>query len=159
MPRQRSAGLLLYRWRAGELEVLLVHPGGPFWAGKDQHAWSIPKGLFEADEDPLAAAVREFKEETGLAIEGDFLALTPRRQPSGKVIHGFAIEQDLDPSSIVSNTFSIQWPPRSGRLQSFPEVDRAGWFPLATARAKLHRGQAAIIDELERRLAKETGRR
>ncbi len=99
MPGQRSAGLLLYRWRAGELEVLLVHPGGPFWAGKDEHAWSIPKGLFEADEDPLAAAVREFKEETGLAVEGDFLALTPRRQPSGKVIH--ALRDRTGPRSLI----------------------------------------------------------
>ena len=153
MPAATSACLLLYRWRAGEPEVLLVHPGGPFWARKDERAWSIPKGLFEAGEDPLAAAIREFEEETGLTVAGEFVALGPRRQPSGKVIHPFAIEHDLDPSSIRSNTFSIEWPRRSGRLESFPEVDRAAWFSLEAARRKLHRGQVAIIDELARLLA------
>jgi predicted NUDIX family NTP pyrophosphohydrolase len=156
MPAMTSAGLLLYRWRAGAPEVLLVHPGGPFWAGKDERAWSIPKGLFEAGEDPLAAAMREFEEETGLTITGSgFVALEPRKQPSGKVIHAFAIEHELDPSSIRSNSFSIEWPPRSGRQQTFPEVDRAAWFPLETARRKLHQGQVAIIDELARLLAGE----
>ena len=153
MPATTSAGLLLYRWRDGQPEVLLVHPGGPFWARKDERAWSIPKGLFEAGEDPLAAAVREFEEETGMAINGRFVALEPRKQPSGKVIHAFAIEHDLDPSAIRSNSFNIEWPRHSGRQQSFPEVDRAGWFSLEAARGKLHRGQVAIIDELARLLA------
>jgi predicted NUDIX family NTP pyrophosphohydrolase len=148
-----SAGLLLYRWRAGEPEVLLVHPGGPFWARKDERAWSIPKGLLEAGEHPLAAAVREFEEETSLTVTGNFVALQPLRQPSGKIIYPFAVEHDLDPSLIRSNDFVIEWPPRSGRQQSFPEVDRAAWFPLAAARRKLHGGQVAIIDELARLLA------
>jgi predicted NUDIX family NTP pyrophosphohydrolase len=150
---QTSAGLLIYQLRAGTPEVLLVHPGGPFWAGKDEHAWSIPKGLFDPGEDPLAAAVREFQEETGLSIGGTFVALTPRKQPSGKVVHAFALEHDLDPSAIRSNTFSMEWPRRSGRLQSFPEVDRAGWFSLEIARVKLHRGQVGFVDELATMLA------
>jgi predicted NUDIX family NTP pyrophosphohydrolase len=153
MPAPTSAGLLLYRRRREEPEVFLVHPGGPFWAGKDERAWSIPKGLFDPGKDPLAAAVREFEEETGLSVEGTFVALTPRKQPSGKVVHAFALECDLDPSSIRSNSFSMEWPPRSGRLQSFPEVDRAAWFTLEIARAKLHRGQVGFIDELARMLA------
>jgi predicted NUDIX family NTP pyrophosphohydrolase len=153
MPAPTSAGLLLYRRRREEPEVFLVHPGGPFWAGKDERAWSIPKGLFDPGKDPLAAAVREFEEETGLSVEGTFVALTPRKQPSGKVVHAFALEYDLDTSSIRSNSFSMEWPPRSGRLQSFPEVDRAAWFPLEIARAKLHRGQVGFIDELARMLA------
>jgi predicted NUDIX family NTP pyrophosphohydrolase len=150
MPPPTSAGLLLYRWRGDEPEVFLVHPGGPFWAGKDERAWSIPKGLVDPGEDPLAAAVREFVEETGLSVEGRFVALTPRKQPSGKVVHAFALEHDLDASAIRSNSFSIEWPPRSGRLQSFPEVDRAAWFPLEVARVMLHRGQVGFIDELAR---------
>ena len=153
MAAPTSAGLLLYRWRGEEPEVFLVHPGGPFWAGKDERAWSIPKGLFDPGEDPLRAAVREFEEETDLPVEGTFVALTPRKQPSGKVVHAFALERDLDPSSIHSNSFSMEWPPRSGRLQSFPEVDRGAWFTLEIARAKLHLGQVGFIDELARMLA------
>jgi predicted NUDIX family NTP pyrophosphohydrolase len=155
VPAQTSAGLLLYRRRAVGPEVFLVHPGGPFWAGKDEHAWSIPKGLFEPGEDPLVAAIREFEEETGLSVGGDFVALTPRKQPSGKVVHAFALEYDLDPSAIRSNSFSMEWPRRSGRLQSFPEVDRAGWFSTEIARVKLHRGQAGFVDELEKMLGAE----
>lgn len=149
MPKQ-SAGLLLYRRRGEELEVFLVHPGGPFWAGKDASAWSIPKGEFAADEDPVSAARREFREETGLSVEGDFVALAPQKQASGKIIQAWAVEADCDPAAIQSNTFTLEWPPRSGRKQEFPEIDRAAWFPLAAAREKIHKGQIALLDELER---------
>jgi predicted NUDIX family NTP pyrophosphohydrolase len=159
MSAPTSAGLLLYRRRNEQLDVFLVHPGGPLWAGKDERAWSIPKGVFDPAEDPLAAAVREFAEETGRSVEGDFVALTPRKQPSGKMVHAFALEHDFDSSSIRSNSFSMKWPPRSGRLQSFPEVDRAAWFPLTVARVKLHRGQVGFIDELARMLAAGRSRR
>ncbi|MGE0116926.1 MAG: NUDIX domain-containing protein [Dongiaceae bacterium] len=147
MPKQ-SAGLLLYRRRDG-LQVFLVHPGGPFWAGKDAHAWSIPKGEIAEGEDPLQAARREFAEETGLAVDGRFLPLTPRRQPGGKIVHAWAVEADCDPAAVRSNSFALEWPPRSGRMQEFPEIDRAAWFPLAVAREKIHKGQAALLDELE----------
>jgi predicted NUDIX family NTP pyrophosphohydrolase len=152
MPRQ-SAGLLLFRRRAGGPEVFLVHPGGPFWAGKDEHAWSIPKGEFAGDEDPLTAARREFAEETGLSAEGTFIALSPCKQPGGKIVHAFAVEADCDPAAVKSNMFSMEWPPRSGRRQEFPEIDRAAWFPLADARMKAHKGQIALLDELERVVA------
>ena len=153
MPKQ-SAGLLMYRRRGGAPEVLLVHPGGPFWASKDQGAWSIPKGEYEPGEDPLVAARREFAEETGIVPEGEFVALTPLRQRAGKIVHAFAIEGDLDPETIRSNTFVMEWPPRSGRQQEFPEVDRAGWFPLEEAKQKLLAAQAALVEELERLLAR-----
>lgn len=150
MPKANSAGLLLYRNnRPGALEVLLVHPGGPFWARKDESAWSIPKGEFEAGADALEAARREFMEETGSRIEGAFVALTPLRQPSGKLVYAWAVEGDLDTSSIRSNTFSIEWPPRSGRQQEFPEIDRAAWFDIAAARQKILAGQRGFLDELE----------
>jgi predicted NUDIX family NTP pyrophosphohydrolase len=151
MPKQ-SAGLLMFRRRAGAPEVLLVHPGGPFWAKKDQGAWSIPKGEFEPGEDPLVAARREFAEETGIAPEGEFVALTPLRQAGGKIVRAYAIEGDCDPQVIRSNTFVIEWPPRSGQRQEFPEVDRAGWFPLEEARRKLLAAQATLVEELERLL-------
>ena len=147
MPRQ-SAGLLMYRRRGGGIEVLLVHPGGPFWAKKDQGAWSIPKGEYEPGEDPLAAARREFTEETGIVPEGAFVALAPLRQRSGKIVRAFAVEGDLDPQAIRSNTFVMEWPPRSGRLQEFPEVDRAAWFSLEEAKQKLLAAQVALIEEL-----------
>jgi len=147
VPRQ-SAGLLLYR-RRGTLQVFLVHAGGPFWAGKDAHAWSIPKGEFADGEEPLQAAKREFAEETGLAVEGEFMALTPVKQPGGKTVHAWALEADCDPAAVRSNTFAIEWPPRSGRTQAFPEVDRADWFPLPVAREKIHKGQVRLLDELE----------
>ena len=136
-----SSGLLLYRERAGELEVFLVHPGGPFWAKKDEGAWSIPKGEFEPSEDPLTAARREFTEETGFPIEGDFRPLTPRKQKSGKTVHAWAVRGDCDPALIKSNTFTFQ-----GR--EFPEVDRAGWFGLEEAKRKILPGQAGFLDEL-----------
>jgi predicted NUDIX family NTP pyrophosphohydrolase len=150
---KESAGLLLFRRGAGGLEIFLVHPGGPFWAKKDAHAWSIPKGEFAADEDPLTAARREFAEETGLSAAGTFIALSPCKQPGGKIVHGFAVEGDCDPAAVKSNMFTIEWPPRSGRHQEFPEIDRAAWFPLAAARMKIHKGQIPLLDELERKLA------
>jgi len=145
---KQSAGLLLFRRKPAGMEVFLVHPGGPFWAKKDQGAWSIPKGEFAEGEDALAAARREFEEEIGQAIEGRFIALTPRRQRSGKVVHAWAVEADLDADAIRSNTFEIEWPPRSGRKQAFPEVDRAAWFDLDEARARILQGQAPMLDEL-----------
>jgi len=147
MPKE-SAGLLPFRRRDGALEVFLVHPGGPFWARKDEHAWSIPKGEAEPGEDLRRAAEREFTEETGLSIAGDFVALTPRKQPGGKIVHAWAVEADCDPASVRSNVFSMEWPPRSGRKQEFPEIDRAAWFPIAIAREKIHKGQAPLLDEL-----------
>ena len=146
---KQSAGLLLYRRRGGGWEIFLVHPGGPFWAKKDEHAWSIPKGEFDDGEEPLAAARREFVEETGLqAPDGPFDALPPLKTSGGKVVHAFAVEADADADAVVSNTFEIEWPPRSGRRQTFPEVDRAEWVDLETARTKLHKGQAGLVDAL-----------
>jgi predicted NUDIX family NTP pyrophosphohydrolase len=147
-----SAGLLLYRIRHAAIEVLLVHPGGPYWKTKDDGAWSIPKGEFSPAEDPLVAARREFFEETGVAIEGDLRALKPIQQPGGKIVHAWAVEGDLDPTTIVSNTFEIEWPPRSGRLQSFPEIDRAAWFALPEATRKILRGQVPLLEELAQML-------
>jgi predicted NUDIX family NTP pyrophosphohydrolase len=153
--RRQSAGLLPFRRRAGALEVFLVHPGGPFWAKKDQGAWSIPKGEYEPGEDPLAAARREFAEETGIVPEGDFVALTPLRQRGGKIVRAFAFESDLDPHTIKSNTFVMEWPPRSGRQQEFPEVDRAGWFTVDAAKQKLLAAQVGLVEELARLLAEQ----
>jgi predicted NUDIX family NTP pyrophosphohydrolase len=143
-----SAGILLYRSSANGLEVLLVHPGGPFWAKRDLGAWSVPKGQVDGDEDMLEAAKREFREETGAQVDGKFIELTPLRQPSGKVVHAWAVEGDADASSITSNTFSMEWPPHSGESREFPEVDRAEWFTLAEARDKLLPGQRPLLDEL-----------
>jgi predicted NUDIX family NTP pyrophosphohydrolase len=154
MPKA-SAGLLMFRRCGDELEVFLVHPGGPFWTRRDQGAWSIPKGEFAPGEDPLAAARREFEEETGIWPEGEFIPLSPRRQASGKVVHAWAFEGDCDPTAIVSNTFAMEWPPRSGRRQQFPEVDRAAWFPLGEAKQKLLAGQAGLVEELAELLAQE----
>ena len=148
-----SAGLLLYRIRHAAIEVLLVHPGGPYWKTKDDGAWSIPKGEFSGAEHPLVAARREFFEETGVAIEGDLRALKPIQQSGGKIVHAWAVEGDLDPTAIVSNTFDIEWPPRSGRLQSFPEIDRAAWFALPEATRKILRGQMPLLEELAQMLA------
>jgi predicted NUDIX family NTP pyrophosphohydrolase len=150
---RHSAGLLLYRVRSGAVEVLLVHPGGPFWAKKDLGAWSVPKGEVDADEEPLAAARREFEEETGTRPDGDFAALSPVRQKGGKTVHAWAVAGDLDPAGIRSNTFEMEWPPRSGRTQAFPEVDRAAWFPLDEARRRILESQAPLLDELARLLA------
>lgn len=149
---QLSAGILLYRERDGQLELLLVHPGGPFWAKKDAGVWSIPKGLVDENEDPLAAARREFAEETGTAVTGDFLDLGTARQPGGKIVHIWAVPGDLDPAQIHSNTFPLEWPPHSGRIQQFPEVDRGGWFSPPEARPKLVKGQRIFVDRLLEKL-------
>lgn len=148
MKKKTSAGILLYRRRRGGLEVFLVHPGGPFWAKKDLGAWSLPKGEFEPGEDPLDAAKREFTEETGFPIDGEFRALTPLRQPSGKTIHAWAVEGDCDAAEARSNTFEMEWPPKSGKRSAFPEVDRAEWFSLEEARQRIIAGQAPFLDQL-----------
>lgn len=145
---KRSAGLLMYCYRDSKLEVLLVHPGGPYWAKKDDGIWSIPKGEYSDQEDPFEAAKREFQEETGYVAEGNFLALTPRRQPTGKVVSAWAVEGDCDAAAIKSNTFTIEWPPQSGKKTAFAEVDRAEWFSLEQARIKMLKGQVGFIDEL-----------
>jgi predicted NUDIX family NTP pyrophosphohydrolase len=143
----------MYRRRAA-LELLLVHPGGPYWARKDDGAWTIPKGEYADDEDPLAAACREFLEETGLAATGPFLALTPIRQRGGKRVEAWAFAGDCDPARLVSNNFSMEWPPRSGKFAEFPEVDRAEFFAIEAARRKLLAAQVGFVDELERLLAR-----
>jgi predicted NUDIX family NTP pyrophosphohydrolase len=152
---EHSAGILLYRRRAGALEVLLVHPGGPFFKNKDAGAWTIPKGLINPGEDPLAAARREFTEETGsqLPQRAEALKLTPVRLKSGKTVHAWAIEGDFDTTTLNSNAFMTEWPPRSGRNQEFPEVDRAEWFSPDAARAKANPAQAAFVSELQRLLS------
>jgi predicted NUDIX family NTP pyrophosphohydrolase len=147
MPK-RSAGLLMYRGSGADLTVLLVHPGGPFWARKDLGAWSIPKGEYEPGEEPLAAAQREFAEETGARPHGEFLALGEVVQSGGKRVTAWAVAGDLDPAALVSNTFELEWPPRSGRKASFPEVDRAAWFSPAQARDKILAGQREFIERL-----------
>jgi predicted NUDIX family NTP pyrophosphohydrolase len=154
MPKT-SAGLLLYRRQEGRLEVFLVHPGGPFWARKDLGAWSIPKGEFSAPEEPLAAAIREFQEETGLTIDGAFLPLPERTQRGGKIVHAWAVEGDLDPGQIRSNTFLLEWPRGSGRQKEFPEVDRAEWFELPEAKRRILAGQAGFLDDLWGQLGRE----
>ena len=148
MAHKKSAGILMYRRRQHGLEVFLVHPGGPFWAKKDEGAWSIPKGEFEEEEDPLDAAKRELTEETGLVVGGEFVKLQPVKQPSGKIVHTFAIEGDYDPALVRSNTFTMEWPRGSGRIVGFPEVDRAAWFTVPEARNKLLKGQYPIILQL-----------
>ena len=149
---KKSAGLLLYR-KAADLEVLLVHPGGPFWAKKDEASWSIPKGEFSESEDPLAAAKREFEEEMGaLPLAGDFEPLEPVKQPSGKLVFAWTTCSDFDTSNLKSNMFSMEWPPKSGRQQEFPEVDRADWFGIEAARHKILKGQAPFLDQLLKKL-------
>ncbi len=150
---KKSAGLLLFRDASGYFEVLLVHPGGPFWAKKDDGAWSIPKGEFEEDEDPFDAAKREFEEETGIAPSGDVIPLEPLRQPSGKLVYAWAMKGDFDPAVLKSNTFSMEWPPKSGRQQEFPEIDRAAWLSIEAARRKILKGQAPFLLQLREKLA------
>jgi predicted NUDIX family NTP pyrophosphohydrolase len=145
---KRSAGILMYKRTDDGPLVLLVHPGGPYWARKDLGAWSVPKGEYDETEDPLCAAIREFAEETGMEPDGDFRPLGELIQPGRKVVAAWAVEGDLDPRALRSNTFEIEWPPRSGRRQSFPEVDRAEWFTVAQARQKILPGQAGFIDRL-----------
>jgi len=157
-PLKKSAGLLLFRETSGSLEVLLVHPGGPFWKKKDEGAWSIPKGEFEAGEDPLEAARREFEEEVGTAPQGEALPLQPLKQPSGKIVYAWAVRGDFDPALLKSNTFPLEWPPKSGRIQEFPEVDKAGWFTIEAAQQKILKGQAGFLKQLRERLARFRGR-
>lgn len=151
MPKT-SAGILLYRKRAGCLEVLLVHPGGPFWARKDLGSWSIAKGEYEEDENPLQAALREFFEETGNRPTGPFLPLTPRKQPSGKRVEAWAVAGDWDPCALVSNTFKLEWPKGSGHIREFPEVDRAQWFDIMEAMDRILPGQRGFLEELRGKL-------
>ena len=151
MPK-RSAGLLLYRRKNEGIEVFLVHPGGPFWAKKDLGCWSIPKGEYTESEDPLAAAKREFHEETGFVADGSFIALGERKQPGGKLVTAWAVEGDCDPAQLRSNTFQLEWPPRSGRKIEVPEVDRGEWFSIEQARQQLLAGQVGFIDALLARL-------
>jgi predicted NUDIX family NTP pyrophosphohydrolase len=148
MPKQ-SAGLLLYRKKRGSIEVFLVHPGGPFWANKDDGAWSIPKGEFDAGADPLEAARREFQEETSVVVVGKYLPLTPIRQRGGKIVYAWAVRSDLDAAMVKSNTFSIEWPPGSGKMREIPEIDRAEWFKIALARRKILKSQLGLLEQLE----------
>jgi predicted NUDIX family NTP pyrophosphohydrolase len=147
MPKQ-SAGILLYRYFNKQLQFLLVHPGGPFWAKKDIGAWSIPKGEFDGEENALDAAIREMEEETSVKVAGDFIELSPVREKSGKVIHAFALEMDVDVTNIESNTFEMEWPPRSGKKKVIPEVDKAGWFDMETASVKIVPGQLPLLEQL-----------
>ena len=153
MPKT-SAGILLYKKVQGLLQVFLVHPGGPFFAKKDEGAWSIPKGELDEGEDPLAAARREFEEETGCRPEGEFLPLSPVKQKGGKTVLSWSVEGGCDAAAIRSNTFTIEWPPGSGRMQEHPEVDRAGWFTVEEAKRKINPAQAALIDELSSKVSK-----
>lgn len=152
MSRQVSAGLVVWRPGAGGPEILLAHPGGPYWRGKDEAAWSIPKGLAAEGEDLLAAALREIEEELGVRVEGPFEPLAPCRLPGGKTVHAWLARADLDLSELRSNPFEIEWPPRSGRTQAFPEVDRAAYTPADAALVKVHRGQRPILEEALRRI-------
>lgn len=152
MPKQ-SAGLVIYRRKVRELEVFLVHPGGPFWAKKDLGSWSIPKGEYTAEEDPLAAARREFEEETGMRVDGDFTELGTIRQAGGKMVTAWALEGDFDADRLASNTFEMEWPPRSGRVVKFPEVDRGAWFTLLEAKERILASQRALLERLEEKVA------
>lgn len=145
---QRSAGILLFQQLEHKLLVLLVHPGGPFWVNKDEGAWSIPKGLYDNDEKPLHAAKREFAEETGFHVDGDFIDLGELTQPSGKIVHAWALAGNIDVNMLHSNTFELEWPRDSGKIQVYPEVDKGSWFDLETARKKISVGQTAFLDRL-----------
>jgi predicted NUDIX family NTP pyrophosphohydrolase len=149
---KQSAGILLFRNREGALEVLLVHPGGPYWAKKDVGAWSIPKGEYQPGEDPETAAHRELAEETGWTVTGDALELEAVKQDGGKTVRAWALEASVDPESLASNTFSMEWPPRSGQHRDFPEVDRAAWFGMDEARRRILGGQLPLLDDLELKL-------
>lgn len=153
---KKSAGLLMYRYQGDHLEFFLVHPGGPYWQNKESYAWSIPKGEIDLGEDPFAAAKREFWEETGLVPEGPFHRLTTVKQSGGKIVIAWAFEGDCDPKTVHSNTFTLEWPPNSGHLRTFPEVDRAAWFSLSEAKRHIIRAQAAFLEELQTILAPPT---
>jgi predicted NUDIX family NTP pyrophosphohydrolase len=147
---KKSAGILVYHKNSEKYEVLLVHPGGPFWAKKDLNSWSLPKGEFEDEEDPFSAAKREFEEETGFPIKGEFIDLNPVKQPSGKIIYSWAVKGEIDANNVKSNLFKMEWPPRSGAIKEFPEIDRAEWFDLETAEQKIISGQIPIIENLKK---------
>lgn len=149
---RKSAGILLYRFHENVPEFLLVHPGGPFWAKKDVGAWSIPKGEFEASESPLDAAIRELEEELGIKISGDFIELKPVKLKSGKIVYAWALQHDMDPANIKSNTFEFEWPPKSGKKILIPEVDKAGWFNVEDALKKINVGQINLIEEMVNKL-------
>jgi predicted NUDIX family NTP pyrophosphohydrolase len=149
---KQSAGILLYRKLNNVLQVFLVHPGGPFWKNKDDGAWSVPKGEYEEDDDPLTAAKREFQEETGHYIDGESISLNPIKLKSGKIIHAWAVEGDIDHKNIKSNLFEMEWPPKSGKKQAFAEVDRGGWFTIDEAKIKVNAGQVGLIAELAGKL-------
>ena len=151
-----SAGILLFRKTNNYIEVFLIHPGGPFWKGKEKGAWSIPKGEFAEGEDPLSAAKREFKEETGQTIDGDFIELKTIQQKGGKMVYAWAVEGDADADNIVSNTFKQEWPYKSGKWMTFPEVDKAGWFSVDEAKEKIIPAQVGLIEELVRKLGEKT---
>ena len=147
-PVKKSAGILLYRLLKNKPEFFLVHPGGPFWTNKDAGAWTIPKGEYDINEEPLAAAIREFSEETGHIISGNFISLTPIIQKAGKQVDAWALEGEIDATNIRSNSFKIEWPPKSGNWKSYPEIDRAEWFDLKTAKEKINPAQVAFLEEL-----------
>jgi len=149
---KQSAGVLMYRRRAGQVEVFLIHPGGPFWSKKDDGAWCIPKGEFGTDEPPLDAARREFQEETGFRVSSDLTPLEPIRQTGGKIVHAWVVEGDCDAAAIKSNTFTMEWPLHSGLLKTFPEADRAAWFTLDQAETKMLKSQRPLLDQLRRLL-------
>jgi predicted NUDIX family NTP pyrophosphohydrolase len=146
---KQSAGILLYRLQENTLQVLLVYPGGPYFSGKDAGNWTVPKGEFTNEEAPLAAAVREMEEETGYLPQGDFIELTPIQQKSGKKVYCWAIKGDLDPDTIINNSFEIEWPPKSGKRKTYPEIDKAEWFSIQDARLKINERQVALLEELE----------
>ena len=148
MKVKKSAGILLYRYQNEKLELFLAHPGGPFWKNKDQGAWSIPKGEYDDAEDPFAAALREFNEETGMTPKGEFIPLTPVKLRSGKIITAWACRQDIPITTIIRNTFKMEWPPRSGKMQHFPEIDRVGWFRVDDAISKINPTQSGFLSEL-----------
>ena len=150
---KKSAGVLAYRFRDGEMQVLLVHPGGPYWRKKDLGSWSIPKGEIHPEEEPFEAALREFREETACEITGSMTPLTPLKQPSGKVIHLWAVEGECDENAVKSMVFEMEWPPRSGKMRTFPEIEAAEWFTMAQARVKILKGQMGFLDELEKIVA------
>lgn len=149
MPR-KSAGILVFKKIKDGLGILLVHPGGPFWSKKDLNSWSVPKGEFDEDEEAFDAARREFKEETGFLPEGEFIRLEPVKQAGGKLVYTWAVEGDIDVSMIKSNLFKMEWPPKSGKFKEFPEIDRAEWFPIETAKTKIIKGQIPILENLEK---------
>ncbi len=149
----KSAGILLYRFKDGQLQVMLVHPGGPFWTKKDKGAWSIPKGICEEDEVAIEAAKREFREETGFDIDGSFIDLGELRQSSGKIVHAWALEGDLDTGKIKSNTFQMEWPRGSGRIRQYPEIDKGEWFSIDVAKEKIVKGQRGFLERLLEKLS------